>query len=128
MEIKRFKETVEAFHYDAKAADFKGENEINVSFAPLDPNHPAIKPEDSVLGVRVEAVIVFDDFVLNARVSQVNHIIGRKVGAQGDLTQEEVDELVKPLFSIIERLTYEVTEIALDQPGVELNFSQNIKK
>ena len=37
----------------------------------------------------------------------------------------EVDELVRPLFSIVERLSYEVTEIALDRPGVQLNFQQS---
>jgi len=39
-----------------------------------------------------------------------------------DVTQEEVDELVAPLFDIVRRMSYEVTEIALDQPGVKLNF------
>ena len=37
-------------------------------------------------------------------------------------TKEEVDELVRPLFSIVERLSYEVTEIALDRPGINLEF------
>ncbi|WP_240743124.1 DUF1149 family protein, partial [Enterococcus faecalis] len=31
----------------------------------------------------------------------------------------------RPLFSIVERLSYEVTEIALDRPGVQLNFQQS---
>ena len=32
---------------------------------------------------------------------------------------------MRPLFSIVERLSYEVTEIALDRPGVQLNFQQS---
>ena len=38
------------------------------------------------------------------------------------MTQEEVDELVAPLFDIVSRMAYEITEIALDEPGVKLNF------
>lgn len=34
-------------------------------------------------------------------------------------------ELSKPLIDYIERLTYEVTEIAFDEPGVTLNFESN---
>ena len=33
-----------------------------------------------------------------------------------------MDELVAPLFDIVKRMAYEITEIALDQPGVKLNF------
>lgn len=31
-------------------------------------------------------------------------------------------ELSRPLIKYIERLTYEVTEIAFDEPGFALNF------
>ncbi|MGH2251824.1 DUF1149 family protein, partial [Enterococcus faecalis] len=44
---------------------------------------------------------------------------------QEDFSQEEVDVLLRSLFSIGERLSYEVTEIALDRPDVQLNFQQS---
>ncbi|HAP6104351.1 TPA: DUF1149 family protein, partial [Enterococcus faecium] len=66
--------------------------------------------------------LVFDTYVLSGSVSQINHILNRKIEGQNDVTQEEVDELVAPLFDIVRRMSYEVTEIALDQPGVKLNF------
>ncbi|MDU1741367.1 MAG: DUF1149 family protein, partial [Streptococcus lutetiensis] len=34
----------------------------------------------------------------------------------------EVEYLAAPLLDIVQRLTYEVTEIALDRPGVKLEF------
>ena len=79
----------------------------------------------SALVARLEFRIVFDEFVLSGAISQINHIIDRKIEKQEDISQEEVDELVRPLFSIVERLSYEVTEIALDRPGVQLNFQQS---
>ena len=83
-------------------------------------------PENSsALVARLEFRIVFDEFVLSGAISQINHIIDRKIEKQEDISQEEVDELVRPLFSIVERLSYEVTEIALDRPGVQLNFQQS---
>jgi hypothetical protein len=33
--------------------------------------------------------------------------------------------LVEPLFDIVKRLTYEVTEIVTDKPGLQLNFNTN---
>ncbi|MDN6437821.1 MAG: DUF1149 family protein [Lactococcus sp.] len=33
-----------------------------------------------------------------------------------------MSELAAPLFDLLQRLTYEITEIALDQPGVSLEF------
>ncbi|MCZ1526891.1 DUF1149 family protein, partial [Enterococcus faecium] len=76
----------------------------------------------SIVGARLEFRLVFDTYVLSGSVSQINHILNRKIEGQNDVTQEEVDELVAPLFDIVRRMSYEVTEIALDQPGVKLNF------
>ena len=102
MEIKRQQEIVEAYHYDMRVPDSEVETDLRVSFSPIE----------------VEEV-------LSGAISQINHIIDRKIEKQEDISQEEVDELVRPLFSIVERLSYEVTEIALDRPGVQLNFQQS---
>ena len=34
----------------------------------------------------------------------------------------EVEELARPCLNMLNRLTYEVTEIALDLPGINLEF------
>ena len=50
------------------------------------------------MGARLEFRLVFDTYVLSGSVSQINHILNRKVQDQNDVTQEEVDELVAPLL------------------------------
>ncbi|MGX7200174.1 DUF1149 family protein [Enterococcus nangangensis] len=123
MEIKRQKELVEHFHYDFKLPEQEAETELKVGFAPLKPteNYPK---ENTILGARLEFKIVFPKFILSGSVSQLNHLVNRKVETQTDLTQEEINEIARPLFKIVERMSYEVTEIALDQPGVKLNFAK----
>lgn len=122
MEIQRQQELVEAYHYDVRNPEEEYTQEIKVGFSPLkaeDPNYPE---ENSVLGTRVEFTLLFDQFVISGRVSQVNHIIDRKIITPADMTQAEVDELVQPLLDIIQRLTFEVTEITTNQPGITVNF------
>lgn len=123
MEIKRDQELVEAYHYDMPPEDQEVEQVIRLNFTPLESTDPDYPQEDSILQIRLVFVLPVDDrFIVQGSVSQVNHIVGRKVKEQTDLTEEEANELVAPLFKIVERLTYEVTEIALDEPGVNLNF------
>ncbi|MGX6961569.1 DUF1149 family protein [Vagococcus xieshaowenii] len=125
MELVRHKAFVEAFHYDAHNGE-QGENEIKVDVTPLEVNEEADfdSEKNSILGVRVIYKIMFPDFVLTGAVRQLVEVHGRKITASEELSKEEVNELIKPLFRVVERLTEEVTEIALDIPGVKLNFQQ----
>ncbi|KAF1298653.1 hypothetical protein BAU15_11040 [Enterococcus sp. JM4C] len=127
MELKRHKEIVEAFHFDKKNPEVEAETELKVGFAPLTSSDPDYPKENSIIGVRLEFKVVFEEFLLSGAVSQVNHFINQKIDSQDDLSQEEADKLVAPLFDIVKRMTYEITEIALDQPGVELNFQSQKK-
>ncbi len=122
MEIRRQKEVVESFHYDMKMKDQEVETDLKVGFSPLKETIENYPKEHSIVGARLEFRLVFDTYVLSGSVSQINHVLNRKIEGQSDVTQEEVDQLVAPLFDIVKRLAYEVTEIALDQPGVKLNF------
>ena len=122
MEIRRQKEVVESFHYDMKPKDQEVETDLKVGFSPLKETIENYQKEHSIVGARLEFRLVFDTYVLSGSVSQINHVLNRKIEGQSDVTQEEVDQLVAPLFDIVKRLAYEVTEIALDQPGVKLNF------
>ncbi|HFJ5938088.1 TPA: DUF1149 family protein [Enterococcus faecium] len=122
MEIRRQKEVVEAFHYDMRLPNQEVETDLKVGFSPLKETIENYPKEHSIVGARLGFRLVFDTYVLSGSVSQINHILNRKIEGQNDVTQEEVDELVAPLFDIVRRMSYEVTEIALDQPGVKLNF------
>lgn len=125
MNIIRQQEFVEAFHYDMNTPENETETEIRVEVKPFDMSEQEDFPvdESSVLGLRVIFQIIFEEFALTGAVRQLVTISDRKIDNPDDLEQPELDELMRPLFSMVERLTYEVTEIALDRPGMQLNFA-----
>ncbi|MGX7059396.1 DUF1149 family protein [Vagococcus humatus] len=124
MNIMRQQEVVEAFHYDINNQS-DTETDIQVEINPFDMSKEEEFPkENSLVGLRVIYQIVFEEFVLTGAIRQLVTVVDKNIQAAEDLNKEEIDELVRPLFAMIERLTYEVTEIALDQPGVQLNFNQ----
>lgn len=123
MEIKRQQPIVEAYHFDMKPKDKEMETKLNVGFAPLKVQDEEYMKQNSIIGARLEFQLVFPEYVLSGRVGQVNHILNRQVRSGEDLSKAETDRLVEPLFDIIKRLTYEVTEIITDKPGLQLNFN-----
>lgn len=125
MEIKRQQEVVEAFHYDLRKDEVEVETDLRVGFSPIESTDENYPKENTIIAARLEFRLVFDDYVLSGAVSQINHIINRKIDKQEDIVQEEVDELVGPLFNIVQRMAYEITEIALDKPGIQLNFQSS---
>ncbi|MDR2832690.1 MAG: DUF1149 family protein [Streptococcaceae bacterium] len=124
MELQRLQEVVEAYHYDIRQPIPEHENlqtSINVEMTPI--SNYEEKPEgSSAIQARVRFQMAFSEFLISGFVSQINFILNREVKEQSDVSNEEVHEIVQPLFDLIKRLTYEVTEIALDRPGLELNF------
>ncbi|EEV32255.1 conserved hypothetical protein [Enterococcus gallinarum EG2] len=106
-----------------KPKDKEMETKLNVGFAPLKVQDEEYMKQNSIIGARLEFQLVFPEYVLSGRVGQVNHILNRQVRSGEDLSKAETDRLVEPLFDIIKRLTYEVTEIITDKPGLQLNFN-----
>ena len=64
----------------------------------------------------------FDGFVISGTITQINHLFGRYVNEPSEFSKDEVEELARPCLNMLNRLTYEVTEIALDLPGINLEF------
>lgn len=126
MEIKRQQEMVESFHYDANHGNEVADTKIDVELSPLEPagEEAELYKDDTILGVRVNFKIIFPEFILNGAVSQIVNLPSRKVESAEDCTAEELDDIIRPLFSLVERLTYEITEVALDKPGVQINFNR----
>lgn len=127
LEIKREQPVVDAYHFDIRKKEQDIETKLNVGFTPLKAKDEKYMEENSILGARLEFQLVFPKFVISGRVGQVNHIIGRKINSGEDITKEETNDLVAPLFDIVKRLTYEVTEIITDKPGLTLNFDYESK-
>ena len=132
MEISRFKPKVDACSYFSKSRAeqvlTQTTTTLNVGITPLQINYPSEKELKSVIGSRLDFTFPLVDFVVKGSISQVNTIHQRSIEQIEDLTPEEVNELVEPLFSIIQRLTYDVSEIALDEPGIALDFEQLTKE
>ncbi|EOT44321.1 DUF1149 family protein [Enterococcus columbae] len=122
MEILREKPIVDAYHFDHGVTPDE-QTQINVGFVPLVANNPEYPENNTLLGAQLEFKIILQNFKISGQVRQVNHIVNRKINSPEDLTQEESEELVEPLFDILRRLTYEVTEIITDEPGINLEFN-----
>lgn len=124
MNIEHYKPKVNAFHYDSKEEYEDYQNDFKIHITPLRIAYPAAQDNSSTLGIRLDFKMVFDEFVISGSLGQVNLFKDRRIEVQEDLTKEELDELMKPLFLLVRRLTYEVSEIALDEPGVTVQFDQ----
>lgn len=124
MEIIREKEFVNQFHYDARNLEWEKENGTPNSKAEV--TFQLIKHDtetnETVLVARLQYMIVKEEFVISGVLSQGNRIQNRIVQEPSELSQEEVQQLAAPLLDMLKRLTYEVTEIALDRPGINLEF------
>ena len=124
MDIQREKEFVSQYHYDAR--NFEWEKENGIPETKVDVNFQLINRDQeqntTSLIVILSYMIVFDGFVISGTITQFNHLIGRFVNEPSEFSKDEVEELARPCLNMLNRLTYEVTEIALDLPGINLEF------
>lgn len=124
MNIEREKEFVHQFHYDARNLEWEKENGtpetgLNVHFQLVD---QVDNDTDTAINAMLSFVIVLENIVISGNLGQLSIIRGQVVENKEQLTQEDMSELATPLFDLLKRLTYEVTEVALDQPGINLEF------
>ncbi|MEQ9764357.1 DUF1149 family protein [Streptococcus jiangjianxini] len=125
MEIIREKEFVNQYHYNARNLEWEKENgtpktNFEVTFQLIEKN--VEKNETTIVAV-LQFTIVRDEFMISGVVSQMVHIKNRIVNEPKEFSQKEVESLAAPLLDVVKRMTYEVTEIALDRPGVKLEFN-----
>ena len=113
MDLIREKVFVNRYHYGVPKTN------VEVTFQLHNKDEEA--NNTSVVAV-LQFMIVRDEFVISGIVSQMDHIQNRIVNEPKDFSQEEAEALAAPLLDTLQRLTYEVTEIALDRPGINLEF------
>lgn len=124
MDIHRRNPLVESFHYD-RVQEEQPEQVLNLSILPLDTEQPeALEHKTSTIGTRLDFSLTVKKFRVSGGISQINHIKNKLVETKEDLTETEIAELVTPLLEIVQRLTYDISEIALNEPGFSLNFNQ----
>ncbi|XHW19406.1 DUF1149 family protein [Streptococcus dysgalactiae subsp. equisimilis] len=124
MQLVREKEFVNQYHYDARNLEWEKENgtpetNFEVTFQLI--NKDEARKETAIVSV-LQFVIVKEEFVISGVISQMVRILDRLVDKPSEFTQEEVEFLAAPLLDMVKRLTYDVTEIALDSPGINLEF------
>ena len=124
MDIYRRNPLVESFHYE-RIKEETGERNLHLSVLPLDSNQPkSLENQTSTIGIQLDFSLEVKQFKVSGGISQINHIKNKIVEAQEDLTEQEIAELATPLLELVQRLTYEISEIALNEPGITLNFDQ----
>ena len=125
MELVREQEFVNQYHYDARNLEWEKENgtpktNFEVTFQLVKKDQEA---KATVIVAVLQFMVVKDEFVISGVVSQMITIKNRIVNEPSEFTQPEVEGLAAPLLDIVKRMTYEVSEIALDQPGINLEFN-----
>lgn len=126
MNIEREKEFVHQFHYDARNLEWEKENgtpetNLNVQFQLVE-NVEGISESDTAISGALTFIIVLENLVISGHISQLSYIRDLVIENREQLDQEKMQELASSLFDLLKRLTYEVTEIALDEPGISLEF------
>ena len=114
MDLIREKVFVNRYHYDVRNHEWEKENGVpktNVEVTFQLHNKDEEANNTSVVAV-LQFMIVRDEFVISGIVSQMDHIQNRIVNEPKDFSQEEAEALAAPLLDTLQRLTYEVTEIA----------------
>lgn len=124
MELEREQEFVSQYHYDARNLEWEKEN--GTPKTNFEVTFQLVRKDTEINQTTIVSVLQFtvvkEEFVINGVVSQMIHIKNRIVNEPSEFTREEVETLAASLLDIVQRLTYEVTEIALDRPGITLEF------
>ena len=124
MEIIHEKEFVNKYHFDARKKKKKKENgvpvtKLNVDFQLL--KHSREENKTSMITI-LRFMIVLNQHVISGAMSQAVHLQNRFVEEPTEFTNEDKRVLAEPLLDILKRMTYDVTEIAFDAPGVNLEI------
>lgn len=126
MKIEREKAFVQQFHYDARNLEWEKENgtpetNLNVQFQLID-DIEGLPETDTAISGMLTFIIVLENLVISGAITQLSYIRDEVIADRDQLTQDKMEALAAPLFDLLQRLTYEVTEIALDEPGINLEF------
>ena len=122
MKVIRVKETVNSYHFDLRNLKMEEEHgtpqtRYNIEFHLVEKNEA--EHFTSVILV-MHFMNVQEKFVVSGVLSQQVKLTEGIVDNPGDISDEDKRYLAQPLFEMVNRLTYEVTEIAFDAPGIDL--------
>lgn len=119
---------VKNFHYDLNE-EAETKDEVNFGLKKVEKQNEDGTTDAGEDGNYFDITVVFDvaptpgDFSVSGMISQIVQIKDY-FGDGSDLSKADYKILSRPLVEYIETLTYEVTQITLDEP-VNLNFQAN---
>ena len=99
MKLQRDQEVVESFNYGLPPKDQVVKQKLLINFSPLEATDPGYPPENSIMGVRIEFVLPFEEFIIGGVLSRSTWI-GRQVKQQNDLTEAEANEMIRPILRL----------------------------
>ncbi|MGX7420398.1 DUF1149 family protein [Carnobacterium gallinarum] len=124
MNVLRGQIQVEKYAFELSSGSPEAETKVEVlinEVVPTDEADQGILEEGKMFRMEVPFALQLNRFKIEGLLSQIVQI-PEFFGAPNEIPVEDMRELSRPLIKYIERLTYEVTEIAFDEPGFALNF------
>ncbi|WP_271000974.1 DUF1149 family protein [Listeria seeligeri] len=104
------------------------ENKIELEVHEVEPigGNEELMAKGKIFKITIPFVLVLEKFRIDGRISRIVQVKDY-FGQFSDLAIPDVEGLSNPLIDYIKRLTYDVTEIAFDEPGISLDFNANHK-
>lgn len=131
MDFKRLTPVmVRNFHYDLNS-ELQVKNEVNVSLRQVFQTNEDGSKDEGKDGYYFEVAVLFEvapapgQFTVSGSINQIVQFKDY-FGDGKDLAPADYTLMSRPLVEEIETLTYEITQITLDQP-VNLNFKSNFE-
>ncbi|AIS58847.1 DUF1149 family protein [Listeria ivanovii] len=104
------------------------ENKIELEVHEVEPigGNVELMAKGKIFKITIPFVLALEKFRIDGRISRIVQVKDY-FGQFSDLSIPDVEGLSNPLIDYIKRLTYDVTEIAFDEPGISLDFNANHK-
>ncbi|MBC2254491.1 DUF1149 family protein [Listeria ivanovii] len=104
------------------------ENKIELEVHEVEPigGNVELMAKGKIFKITIPFVLALEKFRIDGRISRIVQVKDY-FGQFSDLAIPDVEGLSNPLIDYIKRLTYDVTEIAFDEPGISLDFNANHK-
>lgn len=127
MDIVTNKIVVEKYNFETIMEENEQfENKIELEVHEVEPvnGNVELMSKGKIFKIIIPFLLVLENFRIDGRISRIIQLKDF-FGDFSDLEAVDVEGLSNPLIDYIKRLTYDVTEIAFDEPGVSLDFNAN---
>lgn len=129
MDIVTDKIVVEKYNFETILEENgQTENKIELEVHEVEPvgGNEELMTKGKIFKITIPFVLALEKFRIDGRISRIVQVKDY-FGQFSDLAIPDVEGLSNPLIDYIKRLTYDVTEIAFDEPGISLDFNANHK-